>query len=126
MPGQKCTVCGNTQENDPTAKFHRLPSEKKHPIARAEWMSVFNFRDEDVKPSTRICSRHFPGGDSKKTPSTTLGKQFVFSVAQSIVIFSNNLALPDPTEMLVFMAYPILSQPATEVFTLRQALLLSA
>ena len=77
MPGQGCCVCGNNQESDPTAKFHRIPSANKYPIARATWMSVFNLREEDIKQSTRVCSRHFPGGDSKQTPDMTLGKRCI-------------------------------------------------
>ena len=36
-------------------------------------MSVFNLTEEDIKPSTRVCCRHFPDGDPKKRPDVTLG-----------------------------------------------------
>ena len=71
MPGQRCTVCGNTQASDPTASFHRIPKET---VIRATWMSLFDLKEEDIKPSTWVCCRHFPNGDAKKMPDMTLGK----------------------------------------------------
>ena len=71
MPGQRSTVCGNTQASDPTASFHRIPKET---VIRATWMSLFDLKEEDIKPSTRVCCRHFPNGDAKKMPDMTLGK----------------------------------------------------
>ena len=37
-------------------------------------MSVFDLKEEDIKPSMRVCCRHFPNGDAKKMPDMTLGK----------------------------------------------------
>ena len=71
MTGQRCFICGNTQAIDKTAKFYRVPADQEK---RAIWKQVFSIREDDIKPSTRICSRHFPDGDPKKTPSLTLGK----------------------------------------------------
>ena len=70
MPGQKCTVCGSTKTGDPSASFHRFPKDAR----RAIWLSVFDIAEEALRPSTRVCSRHFPGGDATMTPSLTLGK----------------------------------------------------
>ena len=49
--------------------FHRFP---KQPERRALWLEL---SESDIKDeSTRVCSRHFPNGDSFKPPSLTLGK----------------------------------------------------
>ena len=71
MPGQRCCVCNITQVKDTSATFHRF---RRDPAMRAVWLSVFGMQESDLKPSSRVCSRHFPEGDVKKTPSMTLGK----------------------------------------------------
>lgn len=71
MTGQRCLVCGNTHAKDPSVSFHRVP---KDAARRAKWLEVFGLCENELKPSTRICSRHFPGGDDKKEPSLSLGK----------------------------------------------------
>ena len=38
------------------------------------WLSVFGIQESDLIPSSRVCSRHFPEGDVKKSPSMILGK----------------------------------------------------
>ncbi len=73
MPGQRCRVCGNNQAKDPGISFHRFPRE---PVVRSMWLEVFQLEESDLKPSTRVCSRHFPDGDVKKPPSTSVGKYF--------------------------------------------------
>ena len=70
-------VCGNS--HDPGVSFHRIP---KEPEWRALWLRVFELREEDIKPCTRICSRHFLEGDVKKTPSISLGKRFASPIKQ--------------------------------------------
>ena len=71
MPGQKCCMCGNTQAKDSTVSFHRFPRDS---ALRSVWLDVFKLLESDLKPSSRVCSRHFPGGDVKKMPSGTVGK----------------------------------------------------
>lgn len=73
MTGKYCCVCGNSQSKDPNASFHRFPKDQRR---RAVWLKVFDMKEEDVKPSHRVCSRHFPGADSTKDPESTLGKRF--------------------------------------------------
>ena len=51
---------------------------------RAFWLEVFSLREEDIKPSTRICSRHFPDGDVSKSLSITLGKRFASPIKQGL------------------------------------------
>ena len=77
MTGHRCCVCGSA--NDPVASFHRIP---KEPERRALWLRVFELSEDDIKPCTRVCSRHFPGGDTKKTPNVTLGKRFASPIKQ--------------------------------------------
>ncbi len=72
MTGQRCAVCGNTKVKDPNVSFHRVP---KNPSKRAEWLKVLQLQADSFKPSTRVCSRHFPDGDPDKPPSLTLGKR---------------------------------------------------
>ena len=71
MPGQRCIVCGNTQSSD---SFHQIPKEG---VRRAIWMSVFDLKEENIKPSTRVCCRHFSDGDTKKNPDLTLGMGYM-------------------------------------------------
>ena len=71
MPGQRCCVCSNSQAKDPTASFHRFT---RDPALRSAWLGVFELQESDLKPSSRVCSRHFPEGDVKKMPSMTIGK----------------------------------------------------
>ena len=49
---------------------------------RALWLEVFSLREEDIKPSTRVCSRYFPDGDASKSPSVSLGKRFASPIKQ--------------------------------------------
>jgi len=79
MTGQKCVVCGNTKASDPSVSFHRVP---KNPGKRAEWLERLQLREDSIKSSTRVCSRHFPGGDPTESPSLTLGKRFASPMKQ--------------------------------------------
>ena len=72
MPGDRCTVCGNTKATDPSASFHRIP---KDLIRRATWTEALQLRKETFGSSTRVCSRHFLNGDPRNTPSILLGKR---------------------------------------------------
>ena len=67
MTGHKCCVCGNTKAKEPGLSFHRIP---KEPSRRAVWLQVFMLTEEDMKPSTRVCSRHFPDGDASKVATS--------------------------------------------------------
>ena len=71
MTGQRCCVCNNNRAKDPAVSFHRIPRNK---ATRAKWLEVFNLTENAIKPSSRVCSRHFPDGDVKKDPSMTVGK----------------------------------------------------
>ena len=43
---------------------------------------MFKLTEEDLKPSTRVCSRHFPDGDASKIPNVNLGKRFASPMKQ--------------------------------------------
>ena len=66
-------ACGNSQSKDPNASFHRFPSD---PGKRAIWLHGFDLQESDIKAHHRVCSRHFPNGNAKNDPTTTLGKRF--------------------------------------------------
>jgi len=70
MPGQRCTISGNNQNTDPDASFRRIPQDSTQ---RAAWLSILEIREEDIIKSTRVCCRHFPGGNTNETPDITLG-----------------------------------------------------
>ena len=51
--------------------FHRIP---KNSERRNLWLKTFELGVDVIKPSTRICSRHFVGGNAKGMPSSSVGK----------------------------------------------------
>ena len=94
MTGQRCHVCGNTLAKDPTVSSHRIPKDAR----RAKWLEVLGLCKDNIKQSTRICSRHFPNGDSKKTPSLSLGKQTSFAVLYMMNDVANTCVCDHETE----------------------------
>ena len=94
MTGQRCYMCGNTHAKDPTVSFHRIPKDAR----RAKWLEVLGLCKDNIKQSTRICSRHFPNGDSKKTPSLSLGKQISFVVLYMMNDVANACVCDHETE----------------------------
>ena len=71
MTGQKYCVCGTSQAQDCGVGFHHI---RKNPDRRVLWLKVFGVSEKVIKPSTRICARHFPGGDVEKILSMFLGE----------------------------------------------------
>lgn len=71
-------MCSNTQAKDPTVSFHRF---SRYPALRSAWLDVFELQESDLKPSSRVCSRHFPEGDIKKMPSMTVGKSKCYAMS---------------------------------------------
>ena len=47
--------------------------------ARARWIANLQLGADAVKPYSRLCSRHFPGGDPSKEPQLKPGKTFFLS-----------------------------------------------
>ena len=73
MPGDTCVYCGNTRQKDPSVLMHQFPQDPK---LRSEWIKALKLNDSDIKSHHRLCSRHFPHGDQKNMPSSSLGKHF--------------------------------------------------
>lgn len=73
MPGDTCVFCGNTRQKDPSVSMHRFP---RDPTLRSEWIKALKLDDRVIKDHHRLCSRHFPEGNSKNKPSISLGKRF--------------------------------------------------
>ena len=73
MPGDSCIVCGNSRIKDRGVSFHRFPSD---PARRSAWMQIFKLDETQVKSCSRVCCRHFPGGDVANDPQVSLGKRF--------------------------------------------------
>lgn len=73
MPGDQCIMCGsNTRHKDRSVSLHRIP--RKEP-KRGRWLEALDLV-EDLKDFHRVCSKHFPDGDTTKDPQLNLGKQF--------------------------------------------------
>ena len=74
MPGDTCVVCGNTRVKDPSISMHCFPQDK---TKRLRWLKALGLKDDDVGSHHRVCSRHFPEGDTKShDPQLSLGKKF--------------------------------------------------
>ena len=80
MPGHTCVVCGNNSSQDPSVSFHRFPGPNN--ARRARWLQIFGIDESQLKSQSRVCSRHFPGGDPSKEPVLTLGKRFASPIKQ--------------------------------------------
>ena len=55
--------------------FHRYPP-KSEPAKRKRWLLALDLPESDIADHHRICSKHFPNGDSSQTPLLHLGKKF--------------------------------------------------
>ena len=78
-------MCGNSRTNDPQVGFHRFPSDHKNPERRALWLSVFGKTEDDVTSNSRqVCLRHFPSGNVKLSPVSTLGKRFASPIKKGV------------------------------------------
>ena len=77
MPGDACIVCGNTRKKAPQLSYHRFPSD---PERRALWLQAFQLTEEQIRPHSRVCSRHFPDGNPLNKPDLSLGKRFASPV----------------------------------------------
>ena len=48
------------------------------------WLSVFGKTEDDVTSNSRVCSRHFPSGNVKLSPVSTLGKRFASPIKKGV------------------------------------------
>ena len=65
MTGHKCCVSDSTRAQDSGVSFHCI-HKKSERISL--WLEVFFLSEDVIKPSTQVCSRHFPGGEVKIFP----------------------------------------------------------
>ena len=70
-----CLICKRTSGKHSNISLHRFPP-MSEPVKRKQWLIALNLSDNDVAEHHRICSLHFPNGDSSQTPSLYLGKRF--------------------------------------------------
>ena len=73
MTGETCLLCGNTRKKQPQLSYHRFPTNKEK---RALWLKEFKLSEEQLRSHSRVCSRHFRGGDPKNGPERYVGKKF--------------------------------------------------
>ena len=50
----------------------RFPS---NPDRKKQWLSAVGMAEDEITEHTRICSLHFPNGDSRQLPYLVLGKR---------------------------------------------------
>ena len=74
MPSS-CIVCRKTASQvGKNVSMYRFPSD---PAKRQLWLTSLNLNGRDIKEHHRVCSRHFPNGDTSQVPSTTVyGERF--------------------------------------------------
>ena len=73
MTGETCILCGNTRKKEPQLSYHRFPT---NPEKRALWLQEFELSEHQLKSHSRVCSRHFRGGDPRNGPAMSIGKRF--------------------------------------------------
>ena len=71
--GKSCIVCKHTRARDPGVHMHRFPA---NPDKRQEWCEALCLQEKDLRSDARVCSRHFPNGDTSNLPSLSVGKRF--------------------------------------------------
>ena len=64
------TCGGNNPSLDPSAAFHRFPSD---PGRRPRWFSVSGMDARQRRSQSRACSRHFPNSNAKREPTARSG-----------------------------------------------------
>ena len=73
MPGDFCILYGNSRLKataDRQVAYHR--NKEKLDL----WLQAYQLSAEQIKSHSRVCSRHFRGGDPKNGPEPTLGRRF--------------------------------------------------
>ena len=73
MPGDFCILYGNSRLKataDRQVAYHR--NKEKLDL----WRQACQLSAEQMKSHSRVCSRHFRGGDPKNGPEPTLGRRF--------------------------------------------------
>ena len=76
MPGDFCILCGNSRlkkGDSSRLSYHRFP---KNLEKRTQWLRAFHLSADVIKDHSRVCSRHFYGGDPKNGPDPNVGRKF--------------------------------------------------
>ena len=55
-----------SRQKDPSVSMHHFP---KDATLRSEWIKALGLDASTIKNHHRVCSRHFPQGDTKNRPS---------------------------------------------------------
>ena len=62
-----------------------IKSPKKLIVSRSMWFAAFKLNEQDIKPSTHVCCRHFLEGDIKNPLDTSSGEFISVLVCRSLV-----------------------------------------
>ena len=74
MPaGKSCYICKHTKAKDPSVHMHRFPKDHEK---KQQWCLALNIVVTNLPKDARICTRHFPNGDTTNLPSLVLGNRF--------------------------------------------------
>ena len=65
---------------DRHVSYHRFPKNKEKLDL---WLQAFQLSAEQIKSLSRVCSRHFRGGDAKNGPEPTLGQRFASPIKKN-------------------------------------------
>lgn len=71
--GKACIICKHTKVRDPGVHMHRFPA---NPDKRKAWCEALCVEEKNLPSDARVCSRHFPYGDTSNLPSLSVGKRF--------------------------------------------------
>ena len=63
----------HTRARDHGVHMHRFPA---NPDKRQEWCEALCVQEKDLPSDARVCSRHFPTGDTSNLPPLSVGKRF--------------------------------------------------
>ena len=73
MPGDFCILYGNSRLK---ATADRQVAYQRNKEKLDLWLQAYQLSAEHMKSHSRVCSRHFRGGDPKNGPEPTLGRRF--------------------------------------------------
>ena len=68
-----CIVCGKKKDKNIKLSLHRFP---KNPSIRQVWLHELRLSENDISPSSRLCSLHFRDGNASNIPSLSMGEKF--------------------------------------------------
>ena len=96
MSGNFCIFCGVSRlraSTDVRLSYHRFP--KKQDM-RSQWLQALEMSEEQVKPHSRVCSRHFRDGDPMNGTEVSLGKRFSSPIKKELAKIQESEAKTRP------------------------------